>query len=260
MLLIDSHCHLEIPDFGDERDAVIERARAAGVHQFVAVGSGRDLSHVENAVALAEQHGDIHAAIGIHPHDAVGLTDEMLSAIERLACEHPRVVAVGETGLDYHYDHSSPEVQQAAFRRFIAIARRAQKTLTLHIRDAHADARRILVEEGGTDVPVVVHCFTGDKGEAREWLDLDAALSFSGILTFKSADAIRDAARFAPAERVLVETDCPYLAPVPYRGKRNEPAYITKTVECLAEVRGVSVGRVAEQTYANTVRAFQLPL
>jgi TatD DNase family protein len=257
--LIDSHCHLETKDFGDERDQVIERARAAGVAHFVAVGSGDSLANVENAVALAETHPDVSAAIGIHPHDVARMPDGAFAAIERLAREHPRVVAVGETGLDYHYHHSPAASQQEWFRRFIALAREAKKTLTLHIRDAHDDARRILVEERGTEVPVVVHCFTGTVADARAWLDLGAFLSFSGIVTFKSADEIRAAAALAPEGRFLVETDCPYLAPVPHRGKRNEPAFVAETVKVLAQVRGLAVEEAASQTAEAAVRAFNLP-
>ena len=270
MNVIDSHCHLEIPDFGDERDAVIDRARVAGVSRFIAVGSGRDMSHIDNAVALAERHADIFAAVGIHPHDVARMPAEALGVVERLAATHPRVVAVGETGLDYHYDHSPRDVQQAVFRRFIDIARRTGKTLTLHIRgtdaaskgppgDAHADAQRILVEERGADVPVVIHCYTGDADQARRWLDLGAYLSFSGILTFKTAGAIREAAALAPDDRVLVETDCPYLAPIPYRGKRNEPAYVFETLRVLAATRKTTLELLAATTVGNTVAAFRLP-
>jgi TatD DNase family protein len=265
MRIIDSHCHLERKDFGDERDAVVERARAAGVVHFVAVGSGDSLGNVENAVALARTHRDISAAIGIHPHDVARIPPGALERIEQLALEEPRVVAVGETGLDYHYDHSPREVQQEYFRRFIGIALRARKTLTLHIRhapgaDAHADARRILVEERGFEVPVVVHCYTSGPVDARAWLDLGAYLSFSGILTFRTAGEIREAAALAPEDRILVETDCPYLAPIPYRGKRNEPAYVVETLKVLAATRQVPVEDVARSTTENAARAFRLPL
>ncbi len=256
--MIDSHCHLERADFGDEREAVIDRARAAGLTHLVAVGSGASLENVHNAVALAETHPDISAAIGIHPHEVAGMDDATLAEIEQLATNHPGVVAVGETGLDYHYDHSPREVQQAAFRRFVALARAASKPLTLHIRDAHADARAILVEEKAMDVGAVVHCFTGTVGDARAYLDLGCYLSFSGILTFKTADEIRRAAAFAPSDRILIETDCPFLAPVPHRGKRNEPAYLVETATVLAEVRGRSMTEVVEATDRATRRAFRL--
>lgn len=259
MDLIDSHCHLEPADFGDERDLVIDRARAAGVCHFVSVGSGASLANVDNALALAAAHPDFSCAIGIHPHDVGRTPDGAMERIEELARTRREVVAVGETGLDYHYDHSTREEQQAAFRRFVAIARAAKKPLTLHIRDAHDDARRILVEERGTEVGAIVHCFTGTVDDARAWLALGAYLSFSGILTFKSADEIRRAAAFAPADRILVETDCPYLAPVPHRGKRNEPAWVVETARVLAAVRSAALEEVAAATVANTRAAFRLP-
>ncbi len=258
MNVIDSHCHLERADFAD-RDEVMARARAAGVGWFVVVGSGGSLANVDNAVALAEANADASAAVGIHPHDVGRMSEDDLAAIERLAVMHPKVVALGETGLDYHYHHSTPEQQQAAFRRFIAVARAAKKPLTLHIRDAHDDARAIFIEEHGRDVGAVVHCFSGTLDEARAWLDLGCWLSFSGILTFKSAEEIRRAAAFAPPDRILVETDCPYLAPIPYRGKRNEPAYVVETLRQLAQVRGVPVEECAAATVSATRAAFRLP-
>jgi len=264
--VIDSHCHLETKDFGDERDAVIARARAAGVCHMVAVGSGSSLANIENAVALAERNDDISAAIGIHPHDVARMAPGTLEEVERLATTHARVCAVGETGLDFHYDHSPRDVQRAVFRQFIAIARRAGKTLTLHIRshqdpaqgDAHREAQAIIVEEQASSVPVVIHCFTGTPDEARRWLDLGAYLSFSGIATFKTAGALREAVALAPADRVLVETDCPYLAPLPYRGKRNEPAYVIETLRTIAAVRGLGLEEAGELTRQNTLRAFRL--
>jgi TatD DNase family protein len=264
--VIDSHCHLEPKDFGEERDEIVARARRAGLRHFVVIGAGDSLANVDNAVALAEANADMTAAIGIHPHDVARMAEGTMERIEALAATHPRVVAVGETGLDYHYNYSPPEIQQDYFRRFIQLARRTRKTLTLHIRDgeksaasAQADARRILVEEGGTEVPVVVHCFTGTPADARAWLDLGAYISFSGIVTFKTATALRESAALAPADRLLVETDCPYLAPMPYRGKRNEPAYVVETLKVVAATRGVPVEEFAEVALANTIRAFGLP-
>lgn len=266
MRVIDSHCHLEAKDFGDEREAVIARGRAAGLCHFVVVGAGADLASVDNAVALAEKNPDMSAAIGIHPHDVARMPAEALPTIERLARQHPRVCAVGETGLDYHYDHSPRPAQKQAFRDFIGIARRAGKALTLHIRsnndpargDAHGEALAILDEERGFEVPVVVHCFTGSVEEARRWLSRGAYLSFSGIATFKSAAVLREAAALAPPDRVLVETDCPYLAPLPYRGKRNEPAYVVETLKVIAQARRLPLEEAGELTTANTVAAFGL--
>jgi TatD DNase family protein len=256
--LTDSHCHLEPKDFGDEREAVIERARAAGVTRLVCIGSGAGLDEVTNAVGLAESHPNIWAAVGIHPHDAARIPDGALAEIERLATRHPRVVAVGETGLDYHYDHSPPEEQKETLRAFARIARRAKKPLSLHIRDAHDDALAILAEERAAEVGGVVHCFTGNLDEAKRWVALGFAISFSGVVTFKSAGAIREACAWVPADRVLLETDCPYLAPVPMRGKRNEPAFLVHTAKLVAETRGVDLDTLAGQTRENTARVFRL--
>ena len=284
MQLIDSHCHLEAKDFRaadgtDERPAVLARARQAGLTGFVCVGSGASLDEVHNAVAWAEREPDVWAAIGIHPHDVARLPAGALDEIERLACTHPRVVAVGETGLDYHYDHSPRQAQRDHLRRFAQLALRAHKPLSLHIRngdspdaDAHADARNILVEERATSTfsasgapslrrgPIggVVHCFTGTRADAEAWVALGFHVSFSGVVTFKSAEAIREACAWLPEERILVETDCPYLAPVPMRGKRNEPAFIVHTARKVAEVRGSDETRLAAATVANTRRLFHL--
>jgi TatD DNase family protein len=257
MQLIDSHCHLEPADFAD-RDDVLARAREGGLVALVCVGSGKSLDEVRNAVALAEAHRDIWAAIGIHPHDVARMPAGALDEIERLAGTHPRVVAVGETGLDYHYDHSPRAEQQAALRAFIGVARRVGKPLQLHIRDAHADAQRICAEEHAGEVGGSIHCFTGTVDEAERWLELGFHLSFSGVVTFKSAEAIRQAAARAPADRVLVETDCPYLAPVPLRGKRNEPAYVVHTARVIAGQRGVPLEELAAQTTENARRLFRL--
>jgi TatD DNase family protein len=261
--LIDSHCHLEPKDFiapggVDERGAVLDRARAAGVEAFVCVGSGASLDEVRNAVAMAEAHADVWAAVGIHPHDAARIPDGAYEEIERLAASHPRVVAVGETGLDYHYKHSPPAEQQETLRRFIAIARQTRRPLSLHIRDAHADAARILAEEKASDVGGVIHCFTGDLRDAQAYVALGFHISLSGVVTFKSAEPIREAAAWAPLERILVETDCPFLAPIPLRGKRNEPAYITHTAAAVASLRGLGIDEFGEATTANSRALFRL--
>jgi TatD DNase family protein len=263
MGLIDSHCHLEAKDFvtadgADERPAVLERARAAGVEAFVCVGSGASLDEVRTAVAMAEAHPDIWAAVGIHPHDAARIPAGTLEEIERLAASHPRVVAVGETGLDYYYKHSPAAEQQEMLRRFIAMARATRKPLSLHIRDAHPDAVRILTEEGARDVGGVIHCFTGELADARAYVELGFHISLSGVVTFKSAAPIREAAAWVPRERLLVETDCPFLAPVPLRGKRNEPAYITHTAAAVAGLRGEDPFDFATATTANARALFRL--
>ena len=253
-MLIDSHCHLEPADFGEEREAVIQRARDAGLEAFICIGSGKSLDEVRNAVHLAETHDDLWAAVGIHPHDAGRIPDGALQEIERLAATHPRVVAVGETGLDYYYDNSPREEQQQALRAFIGIAKRTNKPLSLHIRDAHDDALAICAEEDAH--AGAVHCFTGTLAEAQRWVALGFHISFSGAVTFKSAAQIREAAAWVPAERLLLETDCPFLAPVPLRGKKNEPAYLVHTARLVAEVRGISYETLAQAASANTRRLF----
>ncbi len=258
MDLIDSHCHLELKDFGDEREAVISRAHAAGVGTLVCVGSGASLDEVRNAVALADSHPSIWASIGIHPHDVARMPEGALAEIERLATTHPRVVAVGETGLDYHYNYSPPEAQQQSMRDFIRIAHRAKKPVSFHIRDAHADARRIMEEERIGEVGGVIHCFTGNLADAQAYVALGLYISFSGIVTFKTAKDIQQAAAWVPNDRILIETDCPYLAPVPLRGKRNEPSYLVHTAKLLAELRRVPPEQLAADTGANTRQLFRL--
>jgi TatD DNase family protein len=261
--LVDSHCHLEAKDFTtadghDERADVLARARAAGVEAFVCVGSGGSMHEVQTALSFAEAHDDIWAAVGIHPHDAARVPAGAVDEIAELARYNRRVVCVGETGLDYHYDHSPREEQKALLRRFVAIARDAGKPLSLHIRDAHDDALAILGDEGAADVGGVVHCFTGNLADARRWIALGFHISLSGVVTFKSAEAIREAASWIPLERLLVETDCPYLAPVPMRGKRNEPAFVAHTATAVARLRGVDAGEFAAATTANARRLFKL--
>jgi len=256
--MIDSHCHLDFDDYAPDRAAVLTRGRAAGITAFVCIGSGRDTSSARGAVELAAAEPDVFAAVGVHPHDVSRMTEGDWEEIRRLATE-PRVVGVGETGLDYHYDHSPRPVQQEAYRRFIALGREARRPVISHVRQAHDDAAAILRDEGAAEVGGVIHCFTGGVAEARRYLDLGHYLSFSGILTFRNADEVRAAAAFAPEESLLIETDAPYLAPVPHRGKRNEPAYIVETLRVLASLRGVDVAAVAAATARNTRRLFRLP-
>lgn len=255
--MIDSHCHLDSETFATDRAAVLQRAREAGVSRMICIGSGRDIGSAHSSVALAEAESDVYASVGVHPHDVARMTEDDWAALARLA-RQPRVVGIGETGLDYHYDHSPREAQQTAFRRFVTLARESGRPVISHVRDAHADAAAILREEGAAVVGGVIHCFTGGVDDARAYLDLGHHLSFSGILTFKNADPIRAAARFAPADRLLVETDAPYLAPIPYRGQRNEPAYVARTLLVLAELRGLSVAEADDLTTRNTRQLFDL--
>jgi TatD DNase family protein len=235
--MIDSHCHLDAGYFAAGRDEVLGRARAVGVSAFVCVGVGRGTGAAEEAVALAAGEPDVFAAVGVHPHDAATTTEDDWVALDRLS-RAPRVVGVGETGLDYHYEHSPRDVQQRSYRRSIALARATNLPVISHVRDAHADAADILAAEappaGG-----VIHCFTGGVAEARAYLNLGHHLSFSGILTFKNAGNVREAAAFAPLDRILVETDAPYLAPQPRRGRPNVPANVALTAQAIAVQRRV---------------------
>jgi TatD DNase family protein len=255
--MIDSHCHLEFADFETDRGAVLTRARQAGVTAFVAIGSGRDMSSARGAVALAAAEPDVFAAVGVHPHDAAGMSEADWLELDGLT-RAPRVVGVGETGLDYYYDHSPRPAQQQAYRRFIALARAVRRPVVSHVRDAHDDAAGILRAEGAAEVGGVIHCFTGGVEDARRYLDLGHHLSFSGILTFRNAEDVRAAAAFAPLDRILVETDAPYLAPIPHRGKRNEPAFMAETLRVLAQVRGADLAAIEAATVENTTRLFQL--
>jgi TatD DNase family protein len=255
MSFVDSHCHIETHAFPEGANDVMARAEAVGVTGFVVVGVGETLENAERAVALADAHQHVVAAVAFHPHDSAKADDEAIAAIRRMA-EGPRVVAVGETGLDYHYNHSPREVQKAVFRRFIHMARELKKPIVIHTRSAPEDTLSILREEGAADVGGVIHCFSEDRAFARGALDLGFDLSFSGIVTFKTATAIQDVAGWAPEDRILVETDAPYLAPIPLRGKRCEPAYVLHTAKKIAELRGISPEDVARITTENTLRRF----
>jgi TatD DNase family protein len=255
--IVDSHCHLDFEDFRDDISGVLERARQAGVIAMVCVGSGGDIATAERAVALAEKEADIFAAIGIHPHDAAKIEPDFWPTLEQLATS-TKVVGIGETGLDYYYDHSPRQTQRQVFERFLVLANAVRRPVICHVRDAHDDAVAVLRAGPIPEAGGVIHCFTGNVEDARRYLDLGLYLSFSGVLTFKKADDVRKAASYAPSDRILVETDAPYLAPVPHRGQRNEPAFVAKTLEALAHVRGISLGRAAELTTANAFNLFAL--
>jgi TatD DNase family protein len=241
MSLIDSHCHLDGKPFAADRQAVIRRAREAGVDTLVAIG-------LQPAVELAEADENIYAVVGVHPHEAAQASG--LEAAPLLS--HPKVVAVGEIGLDYHYDFSPRDTQRAVFEGQLQLAAEANLPVVIHTREAWADTVAILKAHGPRRG--IFHCFSGGPAEAEEALALGFHLSFSGIITFPKAEDIREAARLAPLDRLLVETDAPYLAPVPFRGKRNEPAYIVHTARRLAELRGVSFDEIAALTTANWKR------
>ncbi len=252
--MIDSHCHLDSSAF-DDASEVLTRAKAAGLTQFVVVGVGKTLAQAQFAVRLAEERSDVVAAVGVHPHDASMLSEEMFAELRTLAT-HPRVCAIGEMGLDYHYNHSPKEAQKDAFRRQIALAREVRKPIVVHTREAPEDTLTVLAEEGARDVGGVIHCFSEDRPFASRALDLGFDLSFSGIVTFKSAVPIHDVAAWAPLDRIHIETDSPYLAPVPLRGKTCEPAFLVHTARRVAALRGVTFEAIATQTAENTRRLF----
>lgn len=255
--LVDSHCHLDFADFGPERDAVLARGRAEGIVWFVTIGSGRGTESAPDAVALAHAHTDVVATVGVHPHDAIQADDAAVAAMEALAHDL-RVVAVGEVGLDHHYDHSPRDVQRETFRRFVAVAKRVNKPLVIHTRAAPAETLAVLREEGARDVGGVIHCFSEDAAFAKEALDLGFDISFSGIVTFKKADTLRDAAKTVPLDRMLIETDSPYLAPMPLRGKRNEPSYLARTAAQLAATLRLHEDELRARTTENAIRRFGL--
>lgn len=257
--LFDSHAHVDGPEFDADRDEVLARARAAGVQRIIVIGAVGDPTSAERAVALAETDPDVWATVATHPHDVANMTPAWWAVHERLAA-HPRVVAIGETGLDYYYDHSPREAQQAAFARFIELARTVNKPVVCHVRDAHDDARAILTAGRAAELGCVIHCFTGTPDDARAYAEMGCYVSFSGIVTYKTAQPLRDAVALIPRERLLIETDCPYLAPVPRRGRRNEPAFVVHTAEVVAQCAGMSFEDLAAQTVANTCRVFRIEL
>ena len=257
MTLFDSHAHVDGPEFDADRAEVLARARAAGVRRIVVIGAVGDPSSAERAVALAEQDPDVWATVATHPHDVEKMTPDWWAVHERLA-PHPRVVAIGETGLDYYYDHSPREAQKEAFARFLDLAVRVGKPVVCHIRDAHDDARAILKDSRAMALGCVIHCFTGTPDDARAYAELGCYVSFSGIITYKTAQPIRDAVPLVPRDRILIETDCPYLAPIPKRGKRNEPGFLVHTAEVVARCAGMNFEDLAEQTVANTCRVFRI--
>jgi TatD DNase family protein len=256
--LIDSHCHLDEPRFAGDCDAVIARAQAAGVTRMITIGASDAMQANGDALALAQRYDGVFATVGVHPHAARTVTPAILAEVARLA-QTPKVVAIGETGLDYYYDNSPRAMQREAFRQFIQLARRLALPLIVHLRDAYDDALAIMRDENAAEVGGVIHCFSGDRAGARAFLDLEFDLSFSGIVTFKNADELRAVARLVPADRFMVETDAPFLAPVPHRGKRNEPAYVVHTAAAIAQQRGASLDEVASLARANTERRFRLP-
>lgn len=253
-MLVDSHCHLDFPDFADDLGGIVARARAAGIGRMVTISTR--VRKLPNLLAIAERFDDVFCSVGTHPQHAheeldIGPADLVAQTI------HPKVIAIGEAGLDYHYDTSPRDAQEQGFRAHIAAARETGLPLVIHSRDADDDMARILEEETGKGAfPAVLHCFTGGEDLARRAIALGLHISFTGILTFKNSQPLRDIAASLPADRILVETDAPYLAPGKYRGKRNEPAYVVETAKTMAQVRGVSDTEIARQTTENFFKLF----
>jgi TatD DNase family protein len=254
MMLVDSHCHLDFPDFATELDAVVARAKAGGIGLMLTIGT--KLSEVDGVLAVAERFPDVWCTVGIHPHEAEA--EPMVDA-ERLVAltRHPKVVGIGETGLDYFYEHSPRAAQERNFRTHIEAARATGLPLIVHTRDADADTARILSEEQKRGAfKGVIHCFSSGAALAQTALELGFYISFSGIVTFKKAENVRAVARSAPRDRLLVETDSPYLAPVPHRGKRNEPAFVADTARQVAALQGMPLTELAAVTSDNFFRLF----
>jgi TatD DNase family protein len=253
-VLIDSHCHLDFPDFGPEVEEVVARAHGAGVGLMLTIST--KVSEFDRVRAVAERFPHVYCTVGIHPHEAASEPETDTATLVEMA-KHPKVVGIGETGLDYFYEHSPREAQQRNFRAHIAAARETGLPLVVHTRDADADTAAILTEEMGKGAfPGLLHCFSSGPQLAEKALEIGLYISLSGILTFKNAVELRETAARVPLDRLLVETDAPYLAPVPKRGKRNEPSFVVHTAEKLAEVKGIGAAALAEATTANFLRLF----
>ena len=258
-MYIDSHAHIEMSDFDHDRDAVIQRAVDAGVELIVCVGDG-DVANDSHTAAfrLADEHPFVYTTVGVHPHEARLLDDELYAKLQDLS-QHPKVIAWGEIGLDYHYDNSPRDVQKEAFKRQLRMARERQLPISIHTREAEADTLEILEEEWKhSGLGGVIHCFTGTRAFAEAAAELGFLISFSGVVTFKKAEGLRETARRLPLDNLLIETDAPFLAPVPYRGRRNEPAYVVETAHAISELRGVDPRELGHVTSANFKRLFKV--
>lgn len=253
MMLVDTHTHLDSDSFDEDRDAVIARAVEDGVTRMINVGFNEKT--IKSSIALAEQYEFIYTAIGWHPVDAIDMLDHHLDWIESL-CSHEKVVAIGETGLDYHWDKSSKEIQQEVFRKQIQLAKKVKKPIVIHNRNAHADVVRILKEEQASEVGGVMHCYSGSWETAKLCLDMNFYISFGGPVTFKNAKQPKEVLAKVPLDRLLLETDSPYLAPHPYRGKRNESRFVKLVAETAAEIKGVEFSHICETTSKNAQKLF----
>ncbi|MGE0882438.1 MAG: TatD family hydrolase [Blastocatellales bacterium] len=261
-MFIDSHAHLDVPNYDADRAEVIARARAAGVELMLEI-AGSDISKgsLEPGLKLAEEHDFIYAAVGLHPHEAVLYDDELEKKLVELS-HHAKVIGWGEIGLDYYYDNSPRDVQRQVFRRQLELATERKLPVIIHTRDAEDDTismlQKIWAEAGGTDIGGVIHCFTGTQKLADAAIEMGFHISFSGVVTFKTAEDLRRVAESVPMEKLLIETDCPFLAPVPHRGKRNEPAFVIETAKKLAELKQTSLEEIGRQTSGNFRRLFNL--
>jgi len=250
-MLVDSHCHLDDKRFADDLDAVLDRAAEAGVTHILTIGTGDGPPGIDCAVRIAERYPTVYASIGVHPHDAAKVSAQTYDDLRALAA-NPKVIAFGEIGLDYHYDFSPREIQREVFIEQLRLARNLALPITIHTREAWDDTMSILAEHWQGEA--ILHCFTGDPVQAQQALAMGFHLSYGGVLTFKTAEHVRESARITPDDRLLIETDAPYLAPIPHRGKRNEPSMMVETLRKLAEVRGTTPEAIAALTTANFER------
>jgi len=255
-MLIDSHAHLDDKRFDDDREAVLERARQNGVNLII--NPGADLETSRNAVVLAARYDMVYAAVGIHPHDAKDMTDDMLAEIEALAAQ-PKVVAIGEIGLDFHYDFSPRDIQRKWFVEQIELAKRLNMPIIIHDREANQETYETLVRTGAFDTGVLMHCYSGSAELAKQYIRKGAYLSVAGPVTFDNAKKLVEVVRTVPLDRLMVETDSPYLTPVPFRGKRNEPGYVRYVAERMAAITGMEPEAVMEQTARNVLSFFRIP-
>jgi TatD DNase family protein len=259
-MFIDSHAHIDGPEFDQDRDSVIDRARAAGLSKILNVGTGDPHSNeFERAVQFGSTDDLIYTAIGVHPHDARLYDEQAELKIKRLLTENDRMIAWGEIGLDFHYDNSPRDVQQEVFAKQLRAAQDLDLPVIIHTREAEDETVQLLNDHyGSAKRRGVFHCFSGSLELAKSAIDLGFYVSFSGIVTFKKAEDLRQVAGYVPSDRILVETDCPFLAPIPFRGKRNEPAYVVKVAECVAQLRNVELETFAKQTSENFLTCFNL--
>jgi TatD DNase family protein len=257
--IIDTHCHLADRKLDADLDAILQRAAEAGIGTIVSVGAISSIETDRRTVEIAEAHPHVYAAIGVHPHDAKDCDDERVRQLRELA-QSKKVVAIGESGLDFHYMHSPVEAQEASLRGHLELAGELGLPIVIHCRNAEERLAAIVREVGMPSRGGVIHCFTGNRDAAREFVALGFLISFSGIVTFRNAREVQEAAPTVPDDRVMVETDAPYLAPEPYRGKRNEPAFVRRTLELLAKLRGIEPEQLAMTTSENARRLFHLPM